>query len=53
MRAVSKIHSHSMERFSHWETGLGKYTVSWGAYINKLDCPPDVKIVTTNFCKKK
>lgn len=20
--------------------------------INKLDCPPDVKIVTTNFCKK-
>ena len=21
-----------MERFSHWETGLGKYTVSWGAY---------------------
>ena len=22
-----------MERFSHWETGLGKYTVSWGAYV--------------------
>ena len=22
-----------MERFSHWETGLGKYTVSWGAYL--------------------
>ena len=20
--------------------------------INKLDCPPDVKIGTTNFCKK-
>ncbi|WP_342395007.1 transposase [Faecalibacterium sp. An121] len=29
-----------MERFSHWETGLGKYTVSWGAY--NLDGRKDV-----------
>src|SRR5699024_10089454 len=31
-RPLSKIHSNSMERFSHWETGLDKYAISWGAY---------------------
>src|SRR5699024_1072058 len=36
LRPLSKIHSHSMERFSHWETGLGKYTGSWGAYYGAL-----------------
>ena len=35
MRVVSKIHAHYMERFSHWETGLGKYAISWGAYKRK------------------
>ena len=32
MRPLSKIHGHSMERFSHWETGLDKYAISWSAY---------------------
>lgn len=29
LRVVSKIHGHYMERFSHWETGLDKYAISW------------------------
>src|SRR5699024_3975142 len=33
LRVVSKIHAHYMERFSHWETGLGKYAISWGSYV--------------------
>ena len=26
-----------MERFSHWETGLGKYAISWGAYKDGIN----------------
>ena len=28
-----RAHGHSMEQFSHWEIGLDKYAISWGAYF--------------------
>ena len=44
MRVVSKIHAHYMERFSHWETGLGKYAISWGAYEEPLGVFPEAEL---------